>query len=130
VKSLSKMLAVEDNRRFAIVRIHIIAHIDFQYFTISIIEIVAAFAISPSVLGFGKINVRNAVDPYLFKIDEMFLAVFVDRHKSDKAYSRNTNINGRVEHFPGFLWRINIPLDEIATQIYFTDVYTLKIYCS
>ena len=123
------MLAVEDHRRFAIVRVHIIAHIDLQDFTVSIIEVVAAFAILPSVLGFGKVNVRNAVNPDLFKIDEMFLAVFVDRHKSDKAYSRNTNINGRVEHFPCFLWRINIPLDEIATQIDFADVYTLKIYC-
>ena len=74
------MLAVENNRRFAIVRIHIIAHIDFQYFTISIIEIVAAFAIFPSVLRFGEIDVRNAVNPYLFKINEMFPAVFVDWH--------------------------------------------------
>ena len=73
------MLAVEDHRRFAIVRVHIIAHIDFQYFPISIIEVVAAFAVLSSVLGFGKINVRNAVNPDLFKIDEMLLAVFVDR---------------------------------------------------
>jgi hypothetical protein len=103
VKSLSKMLAVENNRRFAIVRIHIIAHIDFKYFTVSIIEVVAAFAIFTSVLGFGKINVRNAVNPDLFKIDEMFLAIFVDRHKTDKSYSGNTNVNGLVEHLLGFL---------------------------
>jgi hypothetical protein len=101
VKALSKMLAVEDNRRFAIVRVHIIAHIDFQYFTVSVIEVVAAFAISPSVLGFGKVNVRNAVNPYLFKIDEMFPAVVVDRHKTDKSYSGNANVNGLVEHLPG-----------------------------
>ena len=97
------MLAVEDNRRFAIVRVHIIAHIDFQYFTVSIIEVVAAFAIFPSVLGFGKVNVRNAVNPYLFKIDELFYAVFVDRHKTDKPYSGNANVNGFVEHFPDLL---------------------------
>ena len=97
------MLAVEDNRRFAIVRVHIIAHIDFQYFTISVIEVVAAFAISPSVLGFGKIDVRNAVNPYLFKIDEMLLAVLVDRHKADKADSGNANVDCLVEHLPGFL---------------------------
>ena len=97
------MLAVENNRRFAIVRIHIIAHIDFQYFTIFIIEVVAAFAVLPSVLGFGKINVRNAVDPDLFKIDETLLAEFVDRHKTDKSYSGNANVNGLVEHLPGLL---------------------------
>ena len=97
------MLAVEDHRRFAIVRVHIIAHIDFQYFTISVIEVVAAFAISPSVLGFGKVNVRNAVNPDLFKIDEMLLAVFVDRHKPHKSYSGNTDVNGLVEHLLGFL---------------------------
>lgn len=95
------MLAVEDNRRFAIFRVHIIAHIDFQYFTISVIEVVAAFAITPSVLGFGKIDVRNAVNPYFFKINEMFLAVFVDRHKTNKSYSRDANVNGFVEHLPG-----------------------------
>ena len=95
------MLAVEDNRRFAIVRVHIIAHIDFQYFTVSVIEVVAAFAISPSVLGFGKVNVRNAVNPYLFKINEMFPAVFVDWHKTDKSYSGNANVNSLVEHLPG-----------------------------
>ena len=103
MKPLSKMLAVEDNRRFAIVRVHIIAHIDFQYFTVPVIEIVAAFAISPSVLGFGKIDVWNAVNPYLFKINEMFPAVVVDRHKTDKAYSGNANVNGLVEHLPGLL---------------------------
>ena len=97
------MLAVEDNRRFAIVRVHIIAHIDFQYFTISVIEVVAAFAISPSVLGFGKINVRNTVDPYVFKIDVTLLAVFVDRHKTDKANSMNAYVNCLVEHLLGFL---------------------------
>ena len=97
------MLAVEDNRRFAIVRVHIIAHIDFKYFTVSIIEVVAAFAILPSVLGFGKVNVWNAVNPYLFKINEMFLAVFVNRHKTDKSYSGNANVNGFVEHLPGLL---------------------------
>ena len=123
------MLAVEDNRRFAIIRVHIITHIDFQYFTISIIEVVAAFAILPSVFGFGKINVRDAVNPYLFKIDEIFLAVFVDRHKTDKSYSGDANINGLVEHFLGFLWRIYIPSNEVTTQIYFGDVYTFKIYC-
>jgi len=90
------MLTIEDYRRFAIVRVHVIAHIDFQYFTISIIEVVAAFAICPSILGFGKINVRNTVNPYLFKIDETLLAVFVDRHKTDKAYSGNANVNGLV----------------------------------
>ena len=97
------MLAVEDHRRFAIVRVHIIAHIDLQDFTVSIIEVVAAFAILPSVLGFGKINVRNAVDPDLFKIDEMLLAVFVYRHKPHKSYSGNTDVNGLVEHLLGFL---------------------------
>ena len=91
------MLAVEDHRRFAIVRVHIIAHIDFQYFPISIIEVVAAFAVLSSVLGFGKINVRNAVDPDLFKIDEMLLAVFVDRHKPHKSYSGNTDVNGPLK---------------------------------
>jgi hypothetical protein len=103
VKPLPKILAVEDNRRFTIVRVHIITHIDFHHFAISVIEIVAAFAILSSVLGFGKIDVRNAVNPYLFKINEMFLAVLVDRHKADKSDSGNTNINCLVEHLPGFL---------------------------
>ena len=97
------MLTVEDNRRFAIVRVHIIAHIDFQYFTISIIEVVAAFAICPSILGFGKLNVRNAGNPYLFKINKLFLAVFIDRHKTDESYSGNANVNGLVEHSLSFL---------------------------
>ena len=87
------MLAVENNRRFAIVRIHIIAHIDFKYFTVSIIEVVAAFAIFTSVLGFGKINVRNAVNPDLFKIDEMFLAIFVDRHTHNPNGSNARSIH-------------------------------------
>jgi hypothetical protein len=85
IKTLPQVFPIVHQRRLAIHRVGIIAHVYLQHLKILVVEVVRAFAVCPPVHRFGEIHMWYGVDVDVFQVDVMPMAKIIYLHATRAA---------------------------------------------
>ncbi len=127
MKSLSQIFAIINKRRFAVIWIGIVAHVNLQNLHVTVIQIVAAFAIATSIHRLCEIDVRNAIQMNIFQIHKMFTAIVIHLHQGNESNTWNAKTDIEIQHLMCFFSIVNVAFDEIAAGVHLLQVNSFKI---